>query len=198
MSVRLCLEADRVNCSIDVGLADDLGDLIFKRGVPGQVYGLIADSFDVGEALGIHVADQDDRGAEDVGRCRGSHADRARAGNVDGGSDTDASVDCPMEASGKDVGEHGEVLDLRHGLGFVGKRDEVEVGVGDHDVLGLAADPSTHVDVAVRSTGAAGVDVEADSRLLGAAGAAAAASDVEWDSDEVSFPDVLDVGAELR
>ena len=178
-------------------LADDLGNLIFKRGIPGKVDGLIANSFDVGEALGIHVADQDNRGAEDVGRGCGRHADRARAGNVDGGSDTNAGVDCPVEAGRKDIGEHGEVLDLRHGLGLVGERDEVEVSVGDHDVLGLAADPSTHVDVAVGSAGAAGVDVEADSGFLGAAGAAAAASDVEGDGDEVSLLDVLDVGTEF-
>ena len=197
VSVRLCLEADRVDGSVNLRLADDLSDLVFERGVLGEVDGLVADSFDVGEALGIHVADHDDRGAEDVGRGCGSHADRACAGNVDGGSDTDAGVDCPVEAGGEDVGEHGEVLDLRHGLGLVGERDEVEVGVGDHDVLGLAADPSAHVDVAVGSAGATGVDVEADSGLLGAAGAAAAASDVEGDGDEVSLFDVLDVGAEF-
>ena len=197
MSVRLCLEADRVDGSVDLGLADDLCDLIFKRRVLCKVDGLIADSFNVGEALGIHIADQDDRGAEDMGRGCGSHADRACAGNVDGGSNTDAGVDCPMEAGGENVGEHGEVLDLRHSLGLVGERYQVEVGVGNHDVLGLAADPSTHIDVAVGSAGAAGVDVEADSGLLGTAGAAAAAGDVEGDGDEVSLVDVFDVRAKF-
>jgi len=52
-----------------------------------------------------------------------------------------------------------------------------------------------HVDVAVGSAGAARVDIEADSGLFGAAGAAAAASDVERDGDEVTLLDVLDVGA---
>src|SRR5208282_6602093 len=125
------------------------------------------------------------------------HAHRACAGNVDSGSDTDAGVNCPVEAGGENVGEHGEVLDLRHRLGLVGERNEVEVGVGDHDVLGLATNPTTHVDVAVGSTGAARVDVETDSGLFGTAGAAAATSDVEGNGDEVSFLDVLDVGAEF-
>jgi hypothetical protein len=102
-----------------------------------------------------------------------------------------------VEARGEDVGEHGQVFDLRHGLSLVGERDEVEVGVGDHDVLGLAAEPSTHVDVAVGSACAAGVDVEAYSGLLGAAGPAAAASDVEGNSDEIPLLDVLDIGAEF-
>lgn len=143
VSMRLCLEADRVDCSVDLGLADNLGNLIFKRDVPGKVDGLIADSFDMREALGIHVADENNRGVEDLGRGCGSHADRTCAANVDGGSNTDAGIDCSVEASGQDVGEHGEVLYLCHGLGLVRKRDQVEVGVGDHDVLGLAVDPST-------------------------------------------------------
>ena len=91
-----------------------------------------------------------------------------------------------MEAGGEDVGEHGEVFDLRHGLGFVGELDEVEIGVGDHDIFGLAADPSAHVDVAVGSAGAAGVDVEADAGFLLTAGAAAAAGDVEGNGDEIA------------
>ncbi len=119
------------------------------------------------------------------------------AAAVDDGADLNACGDGSVEAGGEDVGEHGEVFDLRHGLGLVGEFDEVEVGVGDHDEFGLAADPAAHVDVAVGSAGAAGIDVEADAGLLLAAGAAAAAGYVEGDCDEVADFEVFDVGAGL-
>ena len=134
-------------------------------------------------------------GAEDLGGGCCGEADGACASDVDDGANADAGGDSSVEAGGEDVGEHGEVFDLRHGLGFVGEFDEVEVGVGDHDVLGLAADPATHVDVAVGSAGATGIDVEADACLLLATGAAAAAGDVEGDGDEVADLEVFDVGA---
>ena len=100
-----------------------------------------------------------------------------------------------MEAGGEDVRQHGEVADLLHGLCLVGEADEVEVGVGHHDELCLTADPATHIDVAVGTASAAGVDVEADAGVLVAAGATAAAGDVEGDGDEVADVEVLDVRA---
>src|SRR5580698_4051913 len=97
VSMRLCLEADRVDCSVDLGIADNLGNLIFKRDVPGKVDGLIADSFDMREALGIHVSDQNNRGVEDLSRDCSSHADWARASNVDRGSNTTPALIAPWK-----------------------------------------------------------------------------------------------------
>ena len=59
---------------------------------------------------------------------------------------------CPdrtVVAGRQDVGEQRQVLDLGHGLVAVGELQQVEVRVGDHHELGLAADPAAHVDVAI-------------------------------------------------
>jgi len=98
-------------------------------------------------------------------------------------------------AGGEDVAEEGEVFDFVHGLIFVGEFEEVEIGVGDHDVLGLAPYPSAHVDVAVGGAGARGIDVEADAGFSFFAIAAAAAGDVEGDGADVAFFDEFDIAA---
>src|SRR5690625_2847381 len=82
-------------------------------------------------------------------------------------------------AGGEDVGEHGQVQDLLHGLVAVGELEQVEVGEGHHHILCLPADPATHVDVPVGGAGPGRVDVEADTGLALVTHPAAAAGDVE-------------------
>ena len=190
-------EADAVDGGIDLGLADDLRDEVAEVISLGEIDGNVSDGLGMFETLGDHVADHDDGGSEDVSGGRSGEPDGACTGDVDDRADAAARVDGSVEAGGEDVREHGEVFDLGHGLIFVGEGNEVEVGVGNEDVFGLAADPSAHIDVAVGSAGAAGIDVEADAGFLRAAGAAASAGDVEGDGDEVAFLDVLDIGADL-
>src|SRR5271165_4850719 len=91
-----------------------------------------------------------------------------------------------MVAGREDVRQEGQVLDLRHGLRFIGKLQQVEVGIGAHDVLRLSPDPSTHVDVSICGARARGVDV-----------AASTAGDVERNRDEVTHLDELDVAPGL-
>ena len=50
-----------------------------------------------------------------------------------------------MEAGRQNVRQHGQVHDLGQGLVLVRKLEQVEIGVGDHDVAGLPADPAAHV-----------------------------------------------------
>src|SRR5439155_17834936 len=102
-----------------------------------------------------------------------------------------------VKAGQEDVGEHGQVEDLLHRLLFVGELEQVPVGVGNHHVLCLAADPATHVHVAVGGTGALWVDVEADTGLALLAVPAAPASDVEGHRAEVALLDVLDIAPDL-
>src|SRR5207244_834255 len=71
------------------------------------------------------------------------------------------------------------------------------VGVRNHHVLCLAADPAAHVHVAVSGTGALRVDVEADAGLALLAVPAAPASDVEGHRAEVALLDVLDIAPDL-
>ena len=78
-----------------------------------------------------------------------------------------------------------------------GKLQQVEVGVGDHDVIGLSAHPSSHVDIAVRRPRAGRVHVQADAGLALLAVAAAAAGDVEGHRNEVAHFHELDVAPGL-
>ena len=50
-----------------------------------------------------------------------------------------------MEAGRQNVRQHGQVHDLGQGLVLVRKLEQVEIGVGDHDVAGLPADLAAHV-----------------------------------------------------
>src|SRR5271156_1669131 len=102
-----------------------------------------------------------------------------------------------MKAGRQNVREHGEIFDLRHGLVFVWKLDQVEVCIRNKHILRLPSDPTTHIYIAIGSAGTARIYVEADAGLLFAAGAAAPTGNVEWNSDEISDFQILDVGTGL-
>ena len=94
-----------------------------------------------------------------------------------------------MIASGKNVAEQGQILDLIHRPLFVRKFEKVEVGVRDHDVFCLAADPSAHINVAIGGSGTGLVDVQTNARMAFHAIAAAPARDVERDGNYVPLLD---------
>jgi hypothetical protein len=98
-----------------------------------------------------------------------------------------------VEAGRQNVGQHRQIEDLGLGLVLVGKAEQVEVGIGDHDVLCLAANPATEIDIAVGAAGPLFIDVEADIRVALPARPAAPASDVEWYRNKVSYLQVFDV-----
>src|ERR687893_1923926 len=102
-----------------------------------------------------------------------------------------------MVAGWEDVAEHGEVQDLLHRLVLVGELQEVEVSEGDHDVLGLAAEPAAHVHVTVRGARPLRVDVQANAGLALLAVPTAPTSDVEGHAAQVALVDELDVVALL-
>jgi hypothetical protein len=102
-----------------------------------------------------------------------------------------------VEAGREDVGQHRQVEDLLQRLIAVRELEEVPVGVGDQDELGLPADPAAHVDVAVRASGAIRIDVQADAGLALFAVAASAARDVEGNRHDVADLDELHVGTDL-
>src|ERR1700740_1309715 len=70
-----------------------------------------------------------------------------------------------MVSSRENVRKTGQVPNLSHGLGFIRKLKQIEVGVRNHHKLSLSADPSSHVDVTVCTTGARRVHIETNSRL---------------------------------
>src|SRR5206468_10688385 len=102
-----------------------------------------------------------------------------------------------VEPGREDVRQHGQVEDLLHRLVLVGELEQVPVGVRHEHVLGLAADPAAHVDVAVRRARAVRVDVQADAGVARLAHAAPAAGDVEGNGYEVAVLDELHAGTGL-
>ena len=171
---------------------------IWSRGSPfADVDGLAAEATRLREALVVQVADDHDGGAEQLRAGRGGEPHGPGPGDVDRGADAHAGRDGAVEAGGEDVGEHRQVQDLLQRLVAVGELQQVPVRVRHQHVLGLAADPAAHVDVAVGAAGAVGVDVQADAGLALLAVAAAAAGDVEGHGDDVADLDEFDVGPDL-
>src|SRR6185503_2093891 len=123
--------------------------------------------------------------------------DRAGARDVDGRARRHARRVATVVARREDVRQHRQVEDLLHRLFLVGELEQVPVRVRDGHVLGLAAHPAAHVDVAVRRARAVRVDVQADAGVAGLAAPAAAAGDVERDGAEVALLDELDPGPGL-
>jgi hypothetical protein len=181
---------------VDLGDAEQLLDLVLGVAL-ADVDGLAAEAAGLRQPLLDEVGDDDDGRTEQLrtGRCR--EADRTGTGDVDGRAGLDARRHGAVEAGREDVGQHRQVEDLLHRLVAVRELQQVPVGVRDRDVVRLPADPAAHVDVAVRSAGTRGVDVEADPGLALLAVPAAAARDVEGHRAQVPDLDELDVGADL-
>src|SRR4029453_9512578 len=177
--------------------AEDLLELLAQVVVLGQVDRLAAEAGRLGQAFLVHVADDDHGRAQQMGRGGAGQPDRAGAGDIDGGAGGHPGGPGAVVAGREDVRQHGQVPDLGHGLVLVGELEQVPVGVGDGHVLGLAAQPAAHVDIAVGGPGPGRVDVLTDPGVALLAVAAAPAGDVEGDADQVADLDVLDVAADL-
>src|SRR6202040_3559747 len=102
--------------------------------------------------------------------------------------DTDLRPDRGVETGRQDIGQHGQVADLGEGLGPVRELQQVEIGVGRHDVTRLTSNPAAHVHIAVGAARKTGVYREADAGVARAACAAAPTRDIEWHRDDV--PDI--------
>ncbi len=147
------------------------------------------------QPLGVEVADHHHRGAEQPARSGRREPHRSGARDVADRAHPDAGLDRAVEAGRQNVAQHGEIADLAHGAIAIGELQQVEIGIGHHDVARLAADPAAHVDVAVGAARPGMVHVQADAGVAILAGAAATASDVERHGDEVANVHHFDVGA---
>jgi len=152
----------------------------------------------VREALGDHVADDYDCSAQQVARCSASKSNRTGTRNVHNRTGGNAGSHRTVITGGEDVGEEREILNLLHRLFAIGELDQVEVSVGDEHILGLTANPSAHVDVAISCARASRVNRQADTRLAFAAIAAATAGDVERNGANVADVQEFDVCALLH
>ncbi len=100
-----------------------------------------------------------------------------------------------MIAGREDVREQGEVAYFGHRLLLIGKFEQVEIGVRNHDVIGLAADPAAHIDITVGAAGPSRIHIQANAGLAFLAVAAAAAGDVEGRGNQVTNLQKLNIVA---
>ena len=186
------LESDGVNGAVHLGHAEKVLNLILGLTLR-DVDGLTAERACMGQPFRHQIADDDHGGAEQLRRMGCRQTDRPGPGHVDGRARTHAGRDASVVAGRKDVREHGEVEDLLHGLLAVRKPQQGPICIGNHDVLGLPADPPAHVHVAVGSTGPLGVGVEADTGVPLLAHPTSPTCDVEGDGAEVTDGNEFDV-----
>ena len=102
-----------------------------------------------------------------------------------------------MIARRQNVGQTGQIAYLCHGLSLVGEFQQVEVRVGNHDVVGLAAYPSAHVHVAVCRARPRWIDIQTDASGAFLAVSAATAGNVKRYRDQIAYLDELNITAGL-
>src|SRR5258708_6527439 len=115
-TLRLGLEADAVDCAVDLWNAEDIGDEFAKTIVPGEIDRLEADFLGVSEPLLVPFSDPHGCRAEDARRCCSRKADWPCPGDVDGRSDPDLGGDGPVESRRQNIGAGGPMTDLFHPL----------------------------------------------------------------------------------
>ena len=189
--------ADVVDGAVHHGFAEDGLDLIGQRHVLIEVDGLAAVILHQVQPVLVVVTDDDAGSAQEPGCCGAAATDGTGAGDVDGRAGLGPGLHEAVERGGQDVREQGEVTDLLHGLVLVREAEQLEVGVGDEQVLRLSALPITQVEP-VSAAGRVGVHGLAHLGTTGATVAATAAGDVEGDRDQVALGEELDVGADLE
>src|SRR4051794_8486103 len=105
-------KADAVDGRIHHGLADDLLDLLCKRGVSTEVNGLATEAPGLLQTLADHISDDDDSSSEQLGSDGTRQPDRSGARDVDDGAGADTRGYGAVKASGKDVRDQREIADL--------------------------------------------------------------------------------------
>ena len=187
-------EPHAVHPAIHLALTEDGLDLIRQRHFLGDVHDLVPGLLHQIQPLLVRVAHDDAGCPQQAGARRRTTAHRPGPGDVHRRSRSDSRLDAPVEASWQDVREEGEVFDLRHCLVFVGELQQLEVGIGDHHVIGLPALPVAQIE-AVGPARDLGIGGHADLGVLLPAVAAAPASHVERDRDQVALLDEDHVSA---
>ncbi len=197
MAMATRFEAYAVNRAVDFRLAQQGGDLLVQRSIQRQVGDLETLRLGVSQTGRVEVTDDDHCSAQQARRSGSRQTDRAGASDVHRAAWADAGGNRAVVASGQDVRQAGQIADLFHRLVAIGQLEQVEVGVGDQHVFGLAAGPVTHVDIAVSTAGTRRVDGQADAGVLFLTGTATAAGNVERNRDQVADLQVLDIAAFL-
>ena len=129
-----------------------------RRSCLGEIYRNEASVLGVVKSCRVHVADHDHGRTQEQRRGGRCEADRTGSGDVNRRTWLHARIQGAVEPGRQDVSQHRQISDLRHCLGLVREFEQVEVGIGGVDVAGLAADPAAHVNIAVGTSRATGID----------------------------------------
>ena len=129
--------------------------------------------------------------------ARGStrKADRTGSRHIDNRTWTDACRYGAVIAGREDVGQQSEIADLGHCLIAIRKFQQVEIGVGNHDIFGLPADPAAHIDISVSRARPRRIHIQTNAGSAFLTVPATAASDVERHGTQVAFLDEFDIAA---
>ena len=201
MPVRL--EPDRVDGAVHLRLTDQrLQRLPQVAGLVahlGQVQGLYtrAEFLDVGQTVGVDIADDDDGGAEEEGGGGRADTDWSGPGDVHGTADGHLGLYGGVEARGKDITEHSKVEDVLLGF-FLRQLQRLEVCIRDEHVLRLPAFPTSHIRKTERATRLFVIGTKADGGFACFAVVAGAARDIEGYGDPVAHFEVAHGGAQLH
>ena len=117
------------------------------------------------ETFWNHIAHDNYRGSQQLARGGTGEPYGTRTGNVYCGPRRNACLHRSVVTGREYVGEQSQVLDLFQRLVLVREFEQVEICIGRHHIIGLAANPSSHVDVPEGAPGAISIDVQADAGL---------------------------------
>ena len=195
MAVAAGFKADAIYRAVHFRNLEDLGNLIADGGVLGDVHGFAAETPGLRQPLRDQVTHNHDRRAQQLAGGRAGETDRAGARNINRRSRANARADSAMIARRQNVRQAGQVADLRHGLRLVGEFQQIEIGVRDHDIVGLAAHPAAHIHVAVSCAGPRRIHIQADAGGAFLTVTTPAAGDVKRHGNQVSNLDELDIPA---
>jgi hypothetical protein len=145
------------------------------------------------EPVRVHVSDDHYGRPEQMASLGTSKTDRSGPGYIHGGASCHSSSVGTVIPSGEDVGQQSQISYLGHRLLFIRELEQIEIGVGDHDIVGLSTDPAPHVHVSVSATGATWVDVQTDSRLPLFTVSTSATRNIERSGCEVANIKELDI-----
>src|SRR5450755_2884565 len=103
IAVAAGLKADTVHAAIHFRRASDLCDPISQRSLLAEVDNLTAETLGLLQTLRNHIANNDDRGSQQMASCRAGETDWACASDINGRAGTDARRNGAMITGRKDV-----------------------------------------------------------------------------------------------
>ena len=175
------LEPNSINSTIHFVAACDLCNHVAETITCRKINWFEAHFPRVIEPFLVEVTDHNDRSAQNASGCRSSKPHRSRTRDIYNRTNPDAGFHRTVKAGRQDVRKHRQVADFFHRLLAIGELEQIEIGIGHHDIAGLPANPASHINISIGATGTRRVDRQANTCVLGFTATAATTSDIERD-----------------